>query len=40
MKIKVREFYRLCRDRYKIRSYAQRMRDGRQQPEIKAGTVF
>ena len=40
MKIKMKEFYRLCRDQYKIRSYAQRMRDGRKQPEIKAGTVF
>lgn len=40
MKITMKEFYRLCRDRYKIKSYAQRMRDGRKRPEIKAGTVL
>lgn len=40
MKIKMKEFYRFCWDQYKIKRYAQRMGDGRQQPEIRAGTIF
>lgn len=40
MKLTTKEFYRFSEQRYKLNSYAQRMRDGRKQPEIPAGTVF
>ncbi len=40
MKVTIKELDRLYRDHYKITSYAERRRDGRKQPEIKAGILM
>lgn len=40
MKINLKEFYRFSQRQHKINRYAQRMRDGRKQPQVTAGLIF
>lgn len=40
MKINMEEFYRFGQRQHKIYQYAQRMRDGRKKPQVRAEMIF